>query len=180
MEHSNTYREWANLCYCGMEHVIPLPKIAVIGNQSAGKSQLIEAISQIKVPSSAGTCIRCPVELYLRRPRSDSDEWECHVSLRFDYDEGACKSGTFEFFQTKKREDIPLVLRRAQLAILNPREDPLKFRDMSPGDCDHHKFAIQFSKNAVVVKVIGAEVDLTFVDLPGIISYIEVRLHYLY
>jgi hypothetical protein len=38
---------------CGTEEIIKLPKIAVIGNQSAGKSSLIEAISQIKVPAHA-------------------------------------------------------------------------------------------------------------------------------
>jgi GTP-binding protein EngB required for normal cell division len=40
-----------------IENVIPggLPKIAVIGNQSAGKSSVIEAISRIKVPRGSGT-----------------------------------------------------------------------------------------------------------------------------
>lgn len=37
---------------------LPLPRIAVIGNQSAGKSSLIEAISGIKVPRYTGTCTR--------------------------------------------------------------------------------------------------------------------------
>lgn len=35
-----------------------LPMIAVIGSQSAGKSSLIESISGITLPRSAGTCTR--------------------------------------------------------------------------------------------------------------------------
>jgi hypothetical protein len=37
---------------------IDIPQIAVIGQQSAGKSSLIEAISGITLPRSAGTCTR--------------------------------------------------------------------------------------------------------------------------
>ena len=37
---------------------VPLPKIVVVGDQSAGKSSLIEALSEIKVPRSSGTCTR--------------------------------------------------------------------------------------------------------------------------
>lgn len=37
---------------------IDLPQIAVIGNQSAGKSSLIEAISGITLPRASGTCTR--------------------------------------------------------------------------------------------------------------------------
>jgi AAA15 family ATPase/GTPase len=37
---------------------LDLPVIAVIGNQSAGKSSLIEAISGITLPRAAGTCTR--------------------------------------------------------------------------------------------------------------------------
>ena len=36
-----------------------LPQVAVIGQQSAGKSSVIEAISGITLPRSSGTCTRC-------------------------------------------------------------------------------------------------------------------------
>src|SRR5271154_6432348 len=58
---------------CGTEEIIKLPKIAVIGNQSAGKSSLIESISQIKVPRATGTCTRCPMEVILSR--GDPKNW---------------------------------------------------------------------------------------------------------
>ena len=46
-----------------MQLDIDLPQIAVIGNQSAGKSSLIEAISGITLPREAGTCTRYVVGL---------------------------------------------------------------------------------------------------------------------
>ncbi|KAG9308179.1 P-loop containing nucleoside triphosphate hydrolase protein [Chiua virens] len=46
----------------GVQTDIDLPMIAVIGNQSAGKSSLIESISGITLPRSSGTCTRCPTE----------------------------------------------------------------------------------------------------------------------
>lgn len=44
-----------------------LPQIAVIGQQSAGKSSVIEAISGITLPRSSGTCTRRVLAyIYLR------------------------------------------------------------------------------------------------------------------
>ena len=66
----------------GLEEVFNLPKIVVIGNQSAGKSSLIEAISQIKVPRAVSTCTRCPMEVILTS--GVEENWHCTVSLRID------------------------------------------------------------------------------------------------
>ncbi|KAI9794608.1 MAG: hypothetical protein M1816_004495 [Peltula sp. TS41687] len=66
----------------GVEDIVaPLPKVVVVGDQSAGKSSLIEAISEIKVPRNAGTCTRCPLEINLKT----DDTWNCKVSLRQKY-----------------------------------------------------------------------------------------------
>jgi vacuolar protein sorting-associated protein 1 len=163
-----------NLRQCGTEAVIPaLPKIAAIGNQSAGKSQLIEAISRIKVPRATNTCTRCPIEIDLRR--SESNEWKCYISLRFVHDDEYGRFGTFEFKQTENKDEIPLILRQAQLAILTPQQEPSVFYDLSEEQCENYPDANKFSSSTIVVKVIGADIDLTFVDLPGIISNIEVR-----
>ena len=45
-----------------------LPQIAVIGQQSAGKSSVIEAISGITLPRSPGTCTRCVLTYILFFP----------------------------------------------------------------------------------------------------------------
>jgi len=159
---------------CGTEQVIPLPRIAVVGNQSAGKSSLIEAISQIKVPRATGTCTRCPMEVILRRGCGIASDWNCKVSLRREYNEEGEKIGTpqiIAFGETNVKSDVTELLRRAQLANLNPSKDPKSFTG-SNIDVSTEK-SLQFSKNIVVLEIYGANVDVTFIDLPGIISNVE-------
>ncbi|KAI9766623.1 MAG: hypothetical protein M1840_006434 [Geoglossum simile] len=67
------------------DFVLPLPKIAVVGNQSAGKSSLIEAISGIRVPRYTGTCTRCPLEINLTESAYVGSQWTCRVSLRHKF-----------------------------------------------------------------------------------------------
>ncbi|KAF7360122.1 Interferon-induced GTP-binding protein Mx2 [Mycena venus] len=67
----------------GAQGELDLPRIAVIGNQSAGKSSVVEAISGIKVPRDAGTCTRCPMECRLS---SSTNAWSCRISLRIEDD----------------------------------------------------------------------------------------------
>eukprot|EP01084_Bolivina_argentea_P125316 222046_1 len=45
---------------------IPIPSIVVIGDQSSGKSSLLELLSGIDIPRSNGICTRVPLELQLR------------------------------------------------------------------------------------------------------------------
>ena len=161
------------LCDCGIEQVIPLPKIVVIGNQSAGKSSLIEAISQIKVPRAQGTCTRCPMEVRLRR--GDPESWKCEVSLRFEHCEvtGQTLQNNLKFAKTNSKEEVAGLLRRAQLSILNPKKPISDFLDLTDDACSKHDAGIGFSRNTVVLDITGAEVDVTFMDLPGIIQNTE-------
>src|SRR5438552_159859 len=141
---------------CGTEGVIRLPKIAVIGNQSAGKSSIIEAISQIKIPRASGTCTRCPMEVVLAR--SGQDGWQCKVSLRFDHTEvPGSKGGTHNFATTNNKEEVPIILRRAQLAILNPNEPLDVFLKLDESQCKEHRIAQNFSRNTVVLEITGAD-----------------------
>jgi energy-coupling factor transporter ATP-binding protein EcfA2 len=158
---------------CGTEEVLKLPKIAVIGNQSSGKSSLLEAIAQIRVPRAAKTCTRCPMEMILNS--SDPKNWNCNVSLRIEHCEIAGqKTGVRGFGQTNARDDVPLLLRRAQLAILNPGLPLETFLQLNDKECRDYTRDIQFSRNTVVVEITGADVDVTLIDLPGIISNTEV------
>lgn len=156
---------------CGTEQVVPLPKIAVVGNQSAGKSSLIEAISQIKVPRASGTCTRCPMEVILRSGMPS--DWSCRVSLRKEYENGV-KLGLPQittFGETTVKGDVTELLRRAQLANLNPLKKSQYFMVGNHlMDIDPNAMDLQFSKNVVVVEISGASADVTFIDLPGIVS----------
>ena len=81
---------------------ISLPKIVLVGNQSSGKSSLIEAISQVKVPQGDGTCTRCPIEVRLSGP--SGVEWNCKVSLRRHLPNGEVE--LIEFANTTDRDMV--------------------------------------------------------------------------
>jgi GTPase SAR1 family protein len=50
----------------GASHFLDVPRIVVVGDQSAGKSSIIQRICGVDLPRSEGTCTRCPMEV---RPR---------------------------------------------------------------------------------------------------------------
>lgn len=65
----------------GVEQDLALPAIAVIGDQSSGKSSVLEALSGVALPRGSGIVTRCPLVLKLRKLR-DGDEWKGKVSYQ--------------------------------------------------------------------------------------------------
>ncbi|QRV96048.1 hypothetical protein RhiJN_24066 [Ceratobasidium sp. AG-Ba] len=151
-----------------MSHVLELPLIAVIGGQSAGKSSLIEALCQIKLPRSMGTCTRCPIECqssYADHP------WSARVYLMKaeSEDQGRSRwSSEIQFGDSMEDPDqLEERIKQAQLAVLHPKTDPAVFLN---GD-GPKEGGLSFTKNRVIIKVSGDQLaDLSFVDLPGIIA----------
>ncbi|KLO09761.1 hypothetical protein SCHPADRAFT_857550 [Schizopora paradoxa] len=160
----------------GAQAVIDLPRVVVIGNQSAGKSSLVEAISGITVPRAAGTCTRCPMECRLQHSKGP---WRCQVLLRYERDEFGNRLP-----EVKEEKFGPVLhdkslledtLRRAQLAILNPSVQAKRFVDYDLNDEAYPPLKsekqLQFSCNVVCLDLQSPDVtDLSFIDLPGIIS----------
>lgn len=157
----------------GIDSIIPpLPKIVLVGNQSSGKSALIEAISRIKLPSAMGTTTRCPMEIILKSSKA-LDVPHYKVSLRRDsslYSPSALKKTTADFDETFQVDDLTLIIRRAQLAILNPNKDIDDFLILSEKECENYQSELTFSQDIVVVDIEDAAEDVTFIDLPGLIS----------
>ncbi|KAA0715652.1 Mx Interferon-inducible [Triplophysa tibetana] len=58
----------------GIEKDLNLPAIAVIGDQSSGKSSVLEALSGVALPRGTGIVTRCPLVLKLKKVR-DEDTW---------------------------------------------------------------------------------------------------------
>ncbi|KAH9474809.1 Interferon-induced GTP-binding protein Mx [Psilocybe cubensis] len=157
----------------GVQIDIDLPQIAVIGNQSAGKSSLIEAVSGITLPRASGTCTRCPTECHLTRT---DEKWQCVVSLRLTTDVngnplGQAKNVRFGDVIYDKSE-VEDRIRRAQRAILNPNINSEKFLlddDPTVKGLLHNQ--LSFSLNCITLSISGPDVaDLSFCDLPGLIA----------
>ncbi|KAJ7108734.1 P-loop containing nucleoside triphosphate hydrolase protein [Mycena epipterygia] len=141
----------------GAQGDLDLPRITVIGNQSAGKSSVVEAISG--VPRDAGTCTRAPLECRLS---SSTNAWSCRISIRLEFDDlGRPKQDVSEFrfgeMITDKNE-VELALRRAQVAVLNPSVSFGEILEMSPEDLKNGipgKEPLPFSRNVVCVDLEG-------------------------
>jgi hypothetical protein len=112
-----------------VEYDMVLLLIGVTGEQSTGKSTVIEAISGIKTPRSTDTCTRCPLFIKLEPAEDPRAKWSATVSLRrgFAYDG---KSGrgperrfpgwaqvpqpsTVTFAATEDPHDLEEIIRRA-------------------------------------------------------------------
>ncbi|TID20701.1 dynamin family protein [Venturia nashicola] len=167
----------------GIDSTIPLPKIVVVGDQSAGKSSLIEAISEIKVPRDAGCCTRCPLQINLKNDESANARWVCNVVLikKFTYTpdsepssnslhpwvENSAPSST-PFGTVHSKDALEATIRRAQVATLNPQNPPHRYMS---SDCIDNSIYVQFSPNIVSLEISAPNVpNLSFYDLPGVIS----------
>ena len=58
----------------GIEQDLPLPQIAVMGDQSSGKSSVLEALSGVPFPRGTGLVTRCPCQLTMKRT-DDGTPW---------------------------------------------------------------------------------------------------------
>nr|CBN81093.1 Interferon inducible Mx protein [Dicentrarchus labrax] len=69
----------------GVEKDLALPAIAVIGDQSSGKSSVLEALSGVALPRGSGIVTRCPLELKMKR-KKEGEEWYGKISYQ-DFEE---------------------------------------------------------------------------------------------
>ena len=118
---------------------------------------------------------RCPMECRLS---NSTGPWKCQILLRFEKDESGnpLPETVEENFGPVifDRCELEPMLRRAQLAILNPSKPPSEFVDYDldlvvPGHVPAGSSRqLQFSSNVVCIDLSGPDVpDLSFIDLPG-------------
>ncbi|KAF7350798.1 Interferon-induced GTP-binding protein Mx2 [Mycena sanguinolenta] len=158
----------------GAQGELDLPRIAVIGNQSAGKSSVVEAISGINVPRDSGTCTRCPLECRL----VSAPEWACRISIRREFDfmgRRLAEVSEIPFGDLiRNRTEVEMMLRRAQLAVLDPGAEITRIMRMNLEELKEKLQdgrTAEFSRNVVCIDLEGPELtDVQFVDLPGIIQ----------
>lgn len=163
-----------------------LPKFVVVGDQSAGKSSIIEALCDILLPRSQGTCTRCPFQI---TTSANTGAWKCTVSLRRDFarDPTARASPSIaydgwrplatpefdHFAAANTKQQLGAVLKAAQQAILNPHIDPQTFLTAA---AQHHinYRSVKFSPNVITLEIKAPELpELSFYDLPGSINVLE-------
>lgn len=136
-----------NLRLQGIDHYISLPQIIVCGDQSSGKSSVLEAISGVPFPVQSNLCTRFPTELVLRRSS------ETGVAVSIIPEDGLvtpAQDGLHEFHQGF--EGFPSLVEKAKLAM---------------GISTSGK---AFSKDRLRVEISGPDrPHLTIIDMPGLI-----------
>ncbi|KAK3905958.1 P-loop containing nucleoside triphosphate hydrolase protein [Staphylotrichum tortipilum] len=133
----------------GIRNFVDLPQIIVVGDQSSGKSSVLEAISRVRFPVDGNIGTRFATELVLRR--APGSETTSNVSIQFA-DQGHVARPPFKR-TTFDKERLPDLIREATEAM-GIRNGPR---------------AKQFSKDILRIEVTGPGVPpITLVDLPGI------------
>ena len=132
------------LSSCGVGKIVNLPQIIVVGDQSAGKSSVLEAISHVRFPVKGDVCTRFATELVLRPAKKT----HVRVSVRF-----ADKSKPTESFDRTGfgEEELKEIFQEAK-----------KRMGLAGVDKD-------FSRDVLRLEIDGPGMyPLTLVDLPGI------------
>ena len=134
----------------GINHYVRLPQLIVCGDQSSGKSSVLEAVSGVRFPTKENLCTRFATELILRRdsvatatvaiiPGTQRSDKEKERLLAFQA-------------PTVKIDDFPSLVDAAKGAM-----------GLGPG-------TKAFSDDVLRVEISGPEQPhLTLVDLPGLI-----------
>ncbi|KAJ3086674.1 hypothetical protein HK102_012735, partial [Quaeritorhiza haematococci] len=112
------------------------------------------------------------------------DSWRCRIKLRFEYDaQGNLLSRPKEVpfgSEIGRAEDVELWVRRAQKALLNPSTESNRFlaytfddSSVTARDKEAASNELKFTRNIVCLEVFGAGINLTLIDLPGIIHSVD-------
>jgi len=134
----------------GISHYVSLPQIIVCGDQSSGKSSVLEAISGVSFPVKSNLCTRFPTELVLRK----TSQIGVSVSIVPHQSRSESERSSLSSFREELDgfEGLPVLIENAKAAM---------------GILTHGK---AFSKDILRVEVSGPDrPHLTIVDLPGLV-----------
>ncbi|XRM46529.1 hypothetical protein ABZX51_009561 [Aspergillus tubingensis] len=134
----------------GISHYVSLPQIIVCGDQSSGKSSVLEAISGVSFPVKSNLCTRFPTELVLRKDTNVG----VRVSIVPHHSRSEAEQRSLGSFceELDSFDGLPQLVENAKAAM---------------GISTHGK---AFSNDLLRIEVSGPDrPHLTIVDLPGLI-----------
>ncbi|KAL1836820.1 hypothetical protein VTJ49DRAFT_4621 [Mycothermus thermophilus] len=130
---------------------VKLPQIVVVGDQSAGKSSVLEALTGTPFPRDAGACTRFATEIRLRRAANPS----MAVSIIPDKNLSFAEQEGLRQFGGSVSPSMPFEhLMRSAVDLIAPKNIPGRFA----------------ARDILVVEKRGPDMPLlTLVDLPGLV-----------
>ncbi|EHA47155.1 dynamin GTPase [Pyricularia oryzae 70-15] len=137
--------------------VVSLPQLVVCGDQSAGKSSVLESVTNIPFPRKSGLCTRFPTEIILRHNSTATRIMATihpHAS------------------RPQEKRDALLQYRRV-LADISELPDVIEQVSalMEIRGYADHSLGNAFASDVLRIEFVGqTNLNLTIVDLPGLIS----------
>ncbi|KAL6866853.1 P-loop containing nucleoside triphosphate hydrolase protein [Trichoderma novae-zelandiae] len=139
----------------GISHLVPLPQMVVVGDQSSGKSSVLESLTGFQFPRSATLCTRHATEIICRREATES----VVVSI-------------IPHSPSPEREKLVRGFRRSTDKIASDEfpkifEDAAKVMGIRLSE-DDSGGGSAFSLDVLKVEISGPNADhLTVIDVPG-------------
>jgi len=140
---------------CGLDSTLSLPQLVVCGDQSAGKSSVLEALTEIPFPRNDNLCTRFATEIILRRATSDA----ITIKVIPDDERPPDERVPIEAFKESISDfkELPSLMDRATTLIGINNRSTSKSR--------------AFAKDVLSIEIEGpSRPQLTLVDLPGLVQ----------
>ena len=140
---------------CGLESTLSLPQLVVCGDQSAGKSSVLEALTEIPFPRNDNLCTRFATEIILRRATSDV----ITIKVIPDDERAPGERTSIEAFKESISdfEELPSLMDKATALMGINNKAASKSR--------------AFAKDVLSIEIGGpSRPQLTLVDLPGLVQ----------
>lgn len=140
---------------CGIDNILPLPQLVVCGDQSSGKSSVLEAITEIPFPRRENLCTRFATEIVLRR----LPESLIATKIIPDKARPAEEQAELTNFKVSIRnfDELPDLIESATKA-------------MGVGGGNNGNTLHAFARDVLSIAICGPDCpQLTLVDLPGLI-----------
>ena len=136
----------------GVGGLVELPQLIVCGDQSSGKSSVLEAISRVRFPVKGNACTRFATEVVLRRNPSSRIKISIEPGLSRDNEQERQRLRRFDHDEFSISNDLPTLIERAK-------------EHMGIGE----SVSSGFSDDVLKVEISGPDKpELTLVDLPGL------------
>ncbi|KAL9621158.1 MAG: hypothetical protein Q9160_004409 [Pyrenula sp. 1 TL-2023] len=139
---------------CGLEGVLALPQLVVCGDQSAGKSSVLEALTEIPFPRNDELCTRFATEITMR----NSEKTSLAIKIIPDSQRPTAEKDSLKSFSEKISDfkELPIIIDKAMevMGISNPST-----------------VSKAFTRDVLNIEIEGPEKpQLSLVDVPGIIQ----------
>ena len=142
---------------CGLESILSLPQLVVCGDQSAGKSSVLEALTEIPFPRNDNLCTRFATEIILRRATINC----LTIKVIPDTERPSGEQASIGAFRESITDfaELPDIMNKAMtlMGLNNASTSNSKSR--------------AFAKDVLSIEIDGpSRPQLTLVDIPGLIQ----------